>query len=88
MVYQTKLIPIFFLAFVFVYDYHPFSDTLYATYFTPEGQASLGNIRMIPETTIWSYITQIASALKAVHGSGLACRNVCLQKILITGKNR
>ncbi|KAG2202075.1 hypothetical protein INT46_002004 [Mucor plumbeus] len=62
-----------------------------------QGQAALynsqlqqpnGNPRLIPETTIWSYITQIASALKAVHGSGLAARVIDPKKILITGKNR
>lgn len=76
------------LALVFVYDYHPCSETIYSTYFTAQGQASLGHMRMIPEATIWSYITQIASALKAVHGSGLASRSISSRKILITGKSR
>ncbi|KAF1800086.1 hypothetical protein V8B55DRAFT_1544195 [Mucor lusitanicus] len=83
---------------VFAYDYHPCSTTLYSTYFTAQGQAALynsqlqqsngGNPRLIPETTIWSYVTQLASALKAVHGSGLAARVIDPKKILITGKNR
>ncbi|KAK4521448.1 uncharacterized protein ATC70_012063 [Mucor velutinosus] len=82
---------------IFAYDYHPCSTTIYSTYFTAQGQAALyssqlqqsnGNPRLIPETTIWSYITQIASALKAVHGSGLAARVIDPKKILITGKNR
>jgi PAB-dependent poly(A)-specific ribonuclease subunit 3 len=80
---------------VFVFDYHPCSTTLYSTYFTKQGQATLynnhnntSNPRLISETTIWSYITQIASALKAIHGSGLAARNIDPSKILITGKNR
>lgn len=82
---------------IFAYDYHPCSTTLYSTYFTAQGQAALynsqlqqssANPRLIPETTIWSYITQIASALKAVHGSGLAARVVDPKKILITSKNR
>ncbi|KAI8328065.1 hypothetical protein BD560DRAFT_417449 [Blakeslea trispora] len=45
------------------------------------------NIVSVQET-LWSYITQIASALKTIHGSGLAARNIDLKKILMTGKNR
>lgn len=57
-------------------------------YFTPQGLSALGNPRIISESVIWSHITQIASALKAVHGSGLAARNIDHKKILMTGKNR
>lgn len=42
----------------------------------------------IPERLLWSYITQIANALKAIHTSGLAARNMDPSKVLITGKNR
>lgn len=86
----------YYLALIFVFDYHPCSTTLFSTYFTKQGQAALyantpnnsNNPRIIPETTLWSYITQISSALKAIHGSGLAARNTEPSKILITGKNR
>ncbi|KAI7897743.1 uncharacterized protein BX663DRAFT_527391 [Cokeromyces recurvatus] len=81
---------------IFVYDYHPCSTTIYSTYFTPQGQAALyssnnnnrSNTPLIPESTLWSYITQIASALKTAHASGLAARNIDPKRILITGKNR
>lgn len=88
---------------MFVFDYHPCSTTLYSTYFTKQGQVALYNSnsnntssnksnsnspRLISETTLWSYITQLSSALKAIHGSGLAARNIEPSKILITGKNR
>ncbi|KAI8339265.1 hypothetical protein BC941DRAFT_268994 [Chlamydoabsidia padenii] len=81
---------------IFTYDYHPCSLTLYNAHFTPQAQATLqaqlqamgSNTMLIPETTLWSYITQISSALKAVHGSGLASRNIDVSKILVTGKNR
>ncbi|KAL1927009.1 hypothetical protein VTP01DRAFT_5339 [Rhizomucor pusillus] len=81
---------------IFVYDYFPCSTTLNHTYFTPQGQAALharmksmgSNSVLIPETTLWSYITQITSALKTIHGSGLAARNIDLSKIIITGKHR
>lgn len=75
-----------FIALVFVFDYHPCSVTLASKYFT--NQPTNGNVRLIPETTLWSYITQIASALKAIHGSGLAARNIDPGKILVTGENR
>ncbi|KAI8086057.1 uncharacterized protein BX664DRAFT_334810 [Halteromyces radiatus] len=81
---------------IFTYDYHPCSVTLYNAHFTPQAQAALlaqlqamgSNNALMPETTLWSYITQISSALKAVHGSGLASRNIEPNKILLTGKNR
>ena len=37
---------------------------------------------------LWSYVTQIASALKTIHSNGLAARVIDLTKIIITGKNR
>ncbi|ORZ24040.1 hypothetical protein BCR42DRAFT_402124 [Absidia repens] len=81
---------------IFTYDYHPCSLTLYNAHFTPQAQLALqaqlqamgSNTMLVPETTLWSYITQISSALKAVHGSGLASRNIEVNKILVTGKNR
>lgn len=81
---------------IFIYDFHPCSVTLYNAHFTPQAQATLhaqlqamgSNSILMPETTIWSYVTQIASSLKAVHGSGLAARNIDPSKILVTGKNR
>ncbi|KAK4048450.1 PAB-dependent poly(A)-specific ribonuclease subunit 3 [Microbotryomycetes sp. JL201] len=42
----------------------------------------------VPERVLWSYIVQIASALKAVHNSGLAVRNLDPNRIIVTGKNR
>ncbi|KAG6888561.1 hypothetical protein C0992_008190 [Termitomyces sp. T32_za158] len=44
--------------------------------------------RIIPERTIWSYIVQIASAIKKVHEVGQAVRNIDVTKILLTGQNR
>ncbi|KAG2222512.1 hypothetical protein INT45_012826, partial [Circinella minor] len=81
---------------VFVYDYHPCAATLQSLYFTAQGQAMMQaelqaagiNSMLIPETTLWSYITQIASAIKTAHGSGLAVRTIEPSKILMTGKHR
>lgn len=91
------------IALVFVYDYHPCSKTLYQSHFTHEGQAALfaeqqaqsraaqtigPSTTLVPEITLWSYITQITSAIKNIHGCGLAARNIEPSKILVTGKNR
>ncbi|KAF5391990.1 hypothetical protein D9757_003300 [Collybiopsis confluens] len=48
-------------------------------------QLQLGGI---PERVLWSYIVQLASAIKRVHESGLAVRTIDATKILLTGKNR
>ncbi|CAI4218261.1 unnamed protein product [Parascedosporium putredinis] len=43
---------------------------------------------MIAEAVLWGYITQIATALKAIHAANLAARCVDLGKIISTDKNR
>ncbi|KAI8891207.1 hypothetical protein K501DRAFT_289795 [Backusella circina FSU 941] len=81
---------------IFVYDYHPCSITLYEAYFTPQAQALLharfqaagGAALPVPETTLWSFITQISSALKVIHSASLSARTIDLNKILMTSKNR
>ncbi|KAI5296406.1 PAB-dependent poly(A)-specific ribonuclease subunit 3, partial [Ascosphaera atra] len=42
----------------------------------------------IPEQILWSYVTQLASALKSIHAASLAARVLDPSKILLTGKNR
>lgn len=87
---------IFSLALVFVYDYHPCAITLFEAYFTPQAQALLHarfqaagvNGMPVPETTLWSFITQISSALKTIHSNGLSARTIEPNKILMTSKNR
>ncbi|KAI8087842.1 kinase-like domain-containing protein [Gilbertella persicaria] len=81
---------------IFVYDYHPCSITLSEAYFSPHAQAMLHarfqaagmNGIPVPETTLWSFITQMASALQTVHRAGLAARNIKPNKIIMTSKNR
>lgn len=84
---------------IMVYDYHPLSTTLYDEYLSPNppepSPASLLAANQPPkrrssppERILWSYVTQIANALKAIHSSGLAVRNLDASKILLTGKNR
>jgi len=73
-----------------VTDYHPLSKTLAEQHLpnatTFHRSRSPGG--PVPEALLWSYIVQIASALKAIHNSGLAARLVTLSKILLTNKNR
>ncbi|CAB4385205.1 unnamed protein product [Rhizophagus irregularis] len=79
---------------VFVYDYHPLSQTLFDKHFSSSSlQAnnlpqSGGTGVVVPETVLWSYITQLASAIKTIHSSGLAARMIEPTKILSTNKNR
>jgi PAB-dependent poly(A)-specific ribonuclease subunit 3 len=42
----------------------------------------------IPEAVLWTYVTQIASALKTIHSKDLAARVISPTKILLTSKNR
>lgn len=79
---------------MFAYDYHPTSRTLFTEHFTPKPPTVGKNGRLQPqemhvqERTLWSYITQLANALKAIHSEGLAARMVEPSKILCTGRNR
>ncbi|RSH92338.1 PAB-dependent poly(A)-specific ribonuclease subunit 3 [Saitozyma podzolica] len=77
---------------ILVYDFHPDSTTVYDEHLNPDAPPlSMGRRRQgmpIPERVLWSYVTQIANALKAVHSLNLAARNLDPSKVLITGKNR
>jgi serine/threonine protein kinase len=67
-----------FAAVVFVYDYHPGAETLRARFFLPNsGKYALN------ETTIWSFVIQMAGALKTIHSAGLAARTIDPTKILV-----
>ena len=71
---------------IIVMDYHPLSQTLADKHFPIGRQRATGGVVAEPE--LWSYISQIASALKAVHDAGQAAQTVQPTKILITSKNR
>jgi len=43
---------------------------------------------MVNEDTLWSFIIQVSSAIKAVHSAGKACRMLDLTKILVTSRNK
>ncbi|KAF2749573.1 hypothetical protein M011DRAFT_457016 [Sporormia fimetaria CBS 119925] len=78
---------------ILVTDYHPCSKSLGEEHFKASPMTSRFHGRQsasshVPEQTLWGYIVQIASALKAIHGAGLAARLINPSKILITSKNR
>lgn len=75
---------------IFVTDYHPLSETLAQKHFTPPSSSRFPtrHSQQIPEQTLWSYIVQIASALKAIHSEKLAARVLEPNKVLLTGENR
>lgn len=77
---------------IIVTDYHPNSKTLAEEHFKqapiPRYHGRQAPSSHVPEQVLWGYIVQIASALKAIHGSGLAARLITPSKILVTSKNR
>lgn len=82
---------------VVTYSYHAHAQTLYDEHLKPKISYQ-GNYQghtqqppllvAIPERVLWSYIIQIASAIKKVHEAGMAVRIIDATKILLTGKNR
>ncbi|KAF1811441.1 hypothetical protein P152DRAFT_398929 [Eremomyces bilateralis CBS 781.70] len=74
---------------IFVTDYHPLSKTLAEHHFQfPPRFAGRQVPTPVPEQTIWGYIVQIGSALKAIHSSGLAAQVIHTTKVILTSKNR
>jgi PAB-dependent poly(A)-specific ribonuclease subunit 3 len=77
---------------IIVTDYHPNSKTLADEHFKqtqiPRYHPRQGPANPVPEHVLWGYIVQIASALKTIHGAGLAARLITPSKILLTSKNR
>ncbi|KAG8835927.1 PAB-dependent poly(A)-specific ribonuclease subunit 3 [Serendipita sp. 399] len=82
-------------ALVLVYEYHSLSVTLYEKYLKSRTQSTplhrIGKIEpmdIIPEPVIWSFMIQIANAMKATHDRGLAFRFLDPTKVLLTGQSR
>ncbi|KAF3181480.1 PAB-dependent poly(A)-specific ribonuclease subunit 3 [Orbilia oligospora] len=78
---------------VFVFDYFPLSQTIQDVHFGPNSryqnrQHANQTQNANTEHMLWSYIVQIASALKTIHAAGLAARVIQPNKILLTNKNR
>ncbi|KAI0830183.1 kinase-like domain-containing protein [Trametes gibbosa] len=78
---------------VVVYEDHPNAQTLYDAHIKAKPpQFQHGRLQAqsnrVDERTLWSYIVQIANAIKVAHDAGLALRLIDVSKILVTGKNR
>lgn len=78
---------------VFSQDYFPLAQTLVEVHLTqpPKDHRYRGGpiqLPKIPENVIWSYVVQIANALRAIHARDLAARCLDPSKIIITDKNR
>ena len=71
-------------------DYHPLSKTLLEHHHIGQNwtRPARNSKDQVAEPVLWSYVVQIASALKSIHSAGLAARVVDASKILVTGKNR
>lgn len=74
---------------VFVTDYHPLSKTIaeqhFTSFYNPRQRSAQP---LIPEQVLWGYLVQLASALKAIHSTGLAARLISPTKVIVTNKNR
>jgi len=73
---------------IFVHDYHPLASTLFEHHFSPQQGGRGRGPAVVPENILWSYISQISNALRAIHHAKLAARCLDMTKIIITGKNR
>ncbi|KAF2462013.1 PAB-dependent poly(A)-specific ribonuclease subunit PAN3 [Lineolata rhizophorae] len=75
---------------IIVTDYHPLAKSLAEHHFNfnQRFQGNRSPQNFILEQVLWSYIVQIASALKTIHSHGLASRMIHPSKILLTSKNR
>jgi PAB-dependent poly(A)-specific ribonuclease subunit 3 len=81
-------------AVFFLHEYHPMSLTLRECVYgmerggmmggwTEEHALAPGAFRPLEEEVIWSYITQLVSAVRAVHRANMACRTLQLHHILV-----
>ncbi|KAJ7631888.1 hypothetical protein DFH06DRAFT_1223164 [Mycena polygramma] len=81
---------------VVAYAYHPKAQTLFDAHLKLTPPAYQHGTRFqpqpaqtqIPERTLWSYIVQLAGAIKRVHDVGQALRMIDVTKVLVTSKNR
>ncbi|KAK0633724.1 hypothetical protein B0T14DRAFT_415424 [Immersiella caudata] len=71
---------------IFAYDYHPLSKSLQELHFQQSSAGPRFKTGSISEETLWGYICQITTALKAIHSNNLAARCLELSKIIVDGK--
>lgn len=73
---------------VFVYTYHANARTLYDAHLKNRPNGPNGKPALLAERTMWSYVIQVAGAIRAAHEGGLALRVVDVSKVILTGAHR
>lgn len=73
---------------IFVTDYFPLSKTLLEQHFPVTNRYGNKISTAVPEPVLWSYIVQIASAIKTIHAANLAVMCMDPSKIIVTSENR
>ena len=81
-------------AVFFIHHYHAGAVTVRERFFSHHRQGQLATSGVgggggvpLPEPLIWSCLTQLVSAIRAVHGNSLAVRTLQLNHILCTQEN-
>ncbi|KLO17740.1 hypothetical protein SCHPADRAFT_820906 [Schizopora paradoxa] len=73
---------------VVVHDYYPDAQSLTDLYLKPKAQYNGSRLthshERVQEATLWSFIFQLASAIKLVHEAGMALRMMDPSRILVT----
>ena len=82
-------------ALIVAYEYFPRAVTLFDHHIKPKASTPIPPTRgkvepaeVVSEGLLWSYIIQIANAMKHVHDRGLALRILDPTKVLLTGPSR
>ncbi|KAI0162252.1 hypothetical protein GGR57DRAFT_317207 [Xylariaceae sp. FL1272] len=74
---------------IFAHAYHPLSKTLAEHHFPATPNNRFGRPPpAVPESTLWSYLVQLSSALLAIHKAKLAARCIDITKVVLTDKNK
>ena len=67
-------------ALFFTHEYFPGAQTLHERYLVRRVP--------VPETTLWAFVCQLVTTLRAIHALGLACRVMHPLRVLWTSQNR
>lgn len=90
--FHFQEIIIHFLALLFVYDFHPLSETLMKHFFHTNGNLKskylAPNATGIHENLAWKFIIQISCALRTLHMRNMASRCIDYNRILVNASHR
>lgn len=77
---------------LFVYDFHPLSETLMKHFFNPGGSLKPKytgqGVPGIPETLAWSFIIQMSGAIRTIHSAKMASRCIDVNRIMVNSSGR